>query len=501
MSVGRDTGFNLAAALAPVFFTLVVTPVYLHVIGAERFGILAVCWTIVGALGFASLGMGPALTYRLALMDEESAVARSNHVWMALLISLAASFLGAFLVLIIGRAYFERFGSLPVSLKAEIRSALPFLAALLPLGTLSGVLNGALQGRKRFGALSAVSILNAAGAAITPLLAALLISPSVSTLILAMASADVLLLIVQMAVCIRIVPLRLPSTLDGEHVRALIGYGAWMSATALLAPFLLLFDRVVIGALRGPSAVAVYALAFNVLQGLLLLPASLSSAMLPRLAPLTREEDVRQLQSSWLIWLNGVLTPVVVTGIALSGPFFRLWVGSTLGSVASPVAAILLVGCWLHGIGHIPATVLIGRSRPDRVTKLLLGCLAPYVVVLYFATRYFGVIGAAIAWTLRAAFDLVLFLYARPQPADLWRMSISAALVFCAMAAALVYAWTSGLYWGLMALIIAAAVYQNRAILISATDEFRKLSLSTIDALLKRDVRVEVVCRRGGDVS
>jgi len=480
MSVGRDTAFNLAGALAPVFFTLVVTPFYLDAIGADRFGILAICWTIVGALGFASLGMGPALTYRLALMDEDLPVARSDHVWMAVVIGLLASLLGALLVLAIARIYFQRFASLPAGLKAEMWSALPFLAALLPFGTLSGILSGALQGRKRFGALSTANVLNAALVAITPLLAAVFVSVKLATLILAMLTANALVLVAQFAMCVRLVPLQFPPRLEREHFRTLIGYGAWMSVTALVAPFLLLFDRFVIGALRGPGAVAVYALAFNVLQGLLLLPESLSRAMIPRLASLTSEEDVRRLQSSWLNWLNGMLTPVVITAIALSGPFFRLWIGSALGSKASPVAAILLVGCWAHGIGHIPSAVVVGRSRPDLLTKLLLAYLLPYLLLLYFATAEFGVIGAAAAWTIRAAFDPVLFLYTPPRGSDVRAIAVGALLVLCAMAIALTLPWMSALYWAGMALIIAMACYANRNVLISSVNEFRKAAFRAV---------------------
>lgn len=476
MSVGRDTSFNLAAALAPVLVTLVVTPFYLHIIGPDRFGIMAICWTIVGALGFASLGMGPALTYRLALIDEDAPLARSNHVWMALLISFAASFLGALVVLMIAGAYYQRFVSLPSELKAELWNALPFLAVLLPLGTLSGVLNGAIQGRRRFGALSLIGVLNAVLAATAPLVAALTIGVELPILVFAMVSANALVFLMQFATCVRIVPLWFPSRLGGEHLKGLLGYGAWMSATALIAPFLLLIDRFVIGGLRGPTAVAIYVLAFNVPQGLLLMPASLSRAMLPRLAPLRSEEEVRQMQSSSLLWLNGLLTPASIVTVAFAAPFFHLWIGAALGKIASPVAVILLVGGWFHGIGHIPSTIVVGRSQPDLLTKLLLACLLPYLLLLYFATARFGVIGAAAAWTIRAAFDPVLFLYTRPTSSDMWPVGISAALVLCAMAAAVALTWTSPLYWGAMTLIFTAAYYQNRSVLISTAGKLRNMA-------------------------
>jgi O-antigen/teichoic acid export membrane protein len=479
MSVGRDTSFNLAAALAPILVTLVVTPFYLHIIGSDRFGILAICWTIVGALGFASLGMGPALTYRLALIDEDAPLARSNHVWMALLISFAASFLGALVVLAIAGAYFQRFVLLPSELKSELWTALPFLAVLLPLGTLSGVLNGAIQGRRRFGALGAIGILNAVVATTAPLVAALTVGVELPILIFAMVSANALVFLMQFATCARIVPLQLPSRLGKEEMSGLLGYGAWMSATALIAPFLLLIDRFVIGGLRGPTAVTVYVLAFNLLQGQLLVPSSLSRAMLPRLAPIGSEEEVQLMQSSSLLWLNGILTPASIVAIAVAAPFFHLWIGATLGKIASPVAVVLLVGGWVHGIGHIPSTIVAGRSRPDLVTKLLIVGLLPYLLLLYFATARFGVIGAAAAWTIRAAFDPVLFLYTRASRSDMRPVAISAALVLCAMAAAVALTWTSPLYWGVMTLIFAAGCYQHRAVLISSFGHLHRAAFRT----------------------
>ena len=471
MTVGRDTGFNLVAALVPALLTLVVTPFYLHVIGPERFGILAICWTIIGAFTFASLGMGPALSYRLALMDADSPAARSRHVWVALLIGLSASLLGALLALATAHVYFRHFGLLSSGMEGEMWKAMPFLAILLPLSTVSGILNGALQGRRRFGALSALGALNALVSATAPLVTALLVDVELPTLVCAMVWANALALLLQITVCARIVPLRFPSRFGSEDVKGLLGYGAWMSATALVAPILLLADRFVVGSIGGPTAVAVYVLAFYVLQGMLLVPASLTSAMLPRLASLTREEDVHKLQSSWLTWLNGILTPLVIVAIAFSAPFFRLWVGLTLGSAASPVAVILLVGCWVHGIGHIPSAVLVGRGRPDLLTKLLLVYLLPYLVLLYFATAWYGVVGAAAAWTVRAAFDPVLFVYTHPRVAELRTVAASAGLVLCAMATALALIWTSISYWGLMSLILAAACLQNRSVLISSSTE------------------------------
>lgn len=478
MSVGRDSTYNLVAALSPALFTLVVTPFYLQIIGPERYGILAICWTIVGALGFTSLGMGPALSYRVAQMDRAPSDAMSRMFWTAIDLALGASLLGALFVVAVGQIYFGRFFHGAARVDLEIWRALPLLSLMLPLGVLAGVLNGALQGMRRFGTLSAIAVLNAALVSITPLAAGYQVGVQLSVLILSIVVASTVVLIVQFVVCGTLTNLAASPTFSSDDAKTLLGYGGWMSATALVAPLVMLVDRFLIGALRGPVAVAAYVLPYSLVQQLIFLPASLSSAILPRIAALPSEDEVRVLQSKSLNWLNGLLTPLTVVAIALAAPFFRVWVGPNIGSIASPVAAILLVGGWVHGIGHIPSTVAVARNRPDLLTKLLLAYLVPYLALLYFAIRHFGIVGAATAWTIRAAFDPVLFLYIHPRRSDLLAVVLSGALVLAAMATALVLSWASLPYWLAMLLLIAAATYQSRAILIPWLDRFRELDLS-----------------------
>ena len=479
MSISRDTGYNLAAAVAPGLFMLAVIPFYIHAIGAERFGVLAICWTIVSALRFASLGMGPSLTYRLATMDDAPVGSRSSLVWTALILALAASALGAVLVLGISKVYFSYFFSASSALDAEIRQAMPLLAAGLPVALVIGVLNGALQGMRRFAALSTVTIINAALVTALPLVVALLFSVRLDGLILATMAANILAAMIELGICARLVPLRLSDGPKRSDVPGLMGYGAWMSGTALIAPLVILLDRFVIGALRGPAAVAAYVLPYNLVQQLVLLPASLTSAVLPRLAPLT-EDEVRQMQSSALQWLNGLLTPITIIAIAFAAPFLGLWIGPTLARIASPVAVILLVGAWVHGIGHVPSTIVVGRRRPDLLTKLLLAYLVPYVAILYVATLRFGVVGAATAWTIRAAFDPILFAFTRPYSSDLRSVLLSGALVFAAMVAALALRWTSSSYWVLGSVILVASCYQHRRVLSASATHWRRMRLSSV---------------------
>src|SRR6185369_14368076 len=106
--IARHTLYNVVGALVPVAVSLVSVPLYLKVIGLDRYGLLAIFWTLLGFLGFLSLGMGPAVTQRLATMSDASDRDRSQLVWAALAVNLAMALVGGVLLVVAAHFYFDR---------------------------------------------------------------------------------------------------------------------------------------------------------------------------------------------------------------------------------------------------------------------------------------------------------------------------------------------------------------------------------------------------------
>ena len=52
MSIARHTGYNVVGALVPIAVSLVTVPFYLRIVGLERYGILSICWVLVGYFAF-----------------------------------------------------------------------------------------------------------------------------------------------------------------------------------------------------------------------------------------------------------------------------------------------------------------------------------------------------------------------------------------------------------------------------------------------------------------
>src|SRR6185437_12684440 len=88
MTLARNTVYNLVGSAIPLATSLVTVPIYLRVIGLERYGLLAICWVVLGYMEVFEFGLGTATAQRVALLKDGGRETRSEAVWASLLLSL-----------------------------------------------------------------------------------------------------------------------------------------------------------------------------------------------------------------------------------------------------------------------------------------------------------------------------------------------------------------------------------------------------------------------------
>lgn len=431
MSISRHTTYNVAGAVLPLAVTLVTIPLYLEVVGIERFGLLTICWVLLGYLGFLDLGLGPAVSQRIAALGEEDGGLAQSVFWTAVWLSLALGLLGAVLTLG-GAALYFALGGLDSAFNGEIRQAIPWLGLVLPVAMMSGVAAGALQGRQRFLALNLISTSAASLMSILPLLVAYFWSPTLSGLLIGSLAARGLGLVLQYWNCVKAVPLSKLEMPKRELVGSLLKFGGWITITTAATPLLLTVDRLAIGALLGAAAVAAYSIPFSLILRMSIIPAGLSSALFPRFAAGT-EEERRHLMGVALRAIAVTMTPFCILVIACVAPFFTFWVGPEIASISIPVAYLLIAGIWANSIALAPFTMLQGSGRPDIVAKIHLAEILPYWLLLGACLLVFGLPGAALAWSARAAVDCGLMFWRAGVPASALRILLVPALLIGAV--------------------------------------------------------------------
>jgi O-antigen/teichoic acid export membrane protein len=431
--IGRNTLFNVAGAVSSILISLATVPAYLHRIGEDRYGVLAIIWVILGYFGVFDLGLSRATANQIARMRDEPAKNRERVFWTAFLVNASIGTLGGIVLYFLGDFLLAHVLKGSAGLHSEAAAALPWLAPAVPLTTVTLVLVGALEGRERFLTVNLLTISGLAMFQLVPLAYAYWVGPELAGLVMSATLALLASTAVALAVVSVSLPLRGIPHIELRRLRDLLAYGGWITVTGLVGPILTVVDRLVIGSVLGARAVTRYTVPFTLVLRTQILSSSLARTLFPRFSMLERR-DAAAVGRQSLTALAAIMTPVTVVGAVVLDPFLRAWVGSDLAAHAAPVGEILLLGMWVNSLAVVPFAYLQAQGRPDLPAKFHVVEVAPYVGGLLLSLHLAGIEGAAWAWTGRAAVDaLLLFWAARrispTEPADWSELAMPAALV------------------------------------------------------------------------
>jgi O-antigen/teichoic acid export membrane protein len=225
--------------------------------------------------------------------------------------------------------------------------------------------------------------------------------------------------------------LRLAGGPRRDLVGQLFSYGAWISVTSLAQPLLETADRLMIGHALGPQAVTYYQVPFNLAARVRLFPNAIVRTLFPRLSSLDAA-GAAALSSGAVRGLAAALTPMTVFGIFLMHPFLTLWVGQDFASRATSVGEAILVGIWINSLASIAACHLQATGKPGIVARFQAYEMLPFFALLWLMLHYFGVLGAALAWSARCLLDGVLLFHAARLDARPARKLVLPALIIVA---------------------------------------------------------------------
>lgn len=460
MSVSRHTSYNLLGALLPLGIALVTIPLYLRIVGAERYGLLSICWLLLGYFGLFDFGISRAVSQRIASLREQGDDARSETFWTGLTLTLILSALAVPLTFPLAALALSFIDVPEGQLHREVMEAVPWLAAVLPVALLGALLNGALAGRERFGALNLIEGAGNVLFSVVPLALAWAFGPELWLLLAGSLGARLVPLTLLAAACARAVPIGRPR-FRMQLVRQLLGYGGWVSVTSVIGPLLALWDRFAIGAVLGARSVAIYVIPFSLAYRLVMVPAALTSALFPRFA-MASEEELERLSLTALTTVSVVMTPIILVSILCAGPFFDIWLGPEIGPPAAEVAYILLPAIWANSLGLVAMSILQGQGKPKFVAFAHVLETLPYAGLLYVGLTLFGLKGAAMASSLRMVADaLLLIRLARAPMRKLLPFLFPAALLAGASAAALLLPMDSIARWALLAIFLGAGIVDS----------------------------------------
>lgn len=456
MSIARHTAYNFAGATVPIVVSLVTVPLYLSIIGLDRYGVLSICWLLLGYFNLFDFGLGRATAQKIATLADAAPADRSRTFWTALGLSAALSVVAMLLFAPAAHYGLSLMNLESEALRGEFDDALPWLVASLPFGVANSLLVGALEGRRAFLKINLIVTAGTVATATLPLASAIMFGPNLAYLLAASLTARAVVVLLLFFACWKTVPALAPTRPGQGEVGLLLKFGGWTTITSIVGPLLVFWDRFAIGAVISSAAVALYVVPFNLVSQLQLLPSALSTALFPRLAAASPAE-ARQLSLESIEILAFILTPITLVILMVTGPFLLVWLGPQTSAASIPVAYILLGGLWANSLAKIPASELQAQRRPHALAITHLAELIPYAILLYFAMRAWGIAGAALAWSARCVADAVILyvLVGAARPAFKFLAPHALLLALSVATAYLLPLWSWPRWAALTALLIA----------------------------------------------
>lgn len=414
----KNTFWNFFTQVWLILIFMVTTPVVVHNLGDEAYGILSLIMATVGYFGFLDFGISQAtlkfISEHLA-RNERSQVHRiiSTSVFFSLIVGL----LGAAIIIFLAPCLIEFIFKIPPVLRNETKISFYIFSGWLIASLLQGALQTVPAALQRF---DLINLINGIACSLQGLVSAWLVLSGFHLkevvalyLIIRVLSASAFFIIL-----FKLLPdITLRPMWHGPTFLKLFSFGKWVLVSYVIGPLMVNLDRFLIGSFISVAAVTYYAIPYAIITKLGIIPGSAAPVLFPTFSErgtLSDNSFLLGLFRRSLRLLNLSILPLAVILFIFADEILRIWMGVNFADKSVAVARILSFAVVVNGLAIIPYTLVQGLGRADITAKFHLCELPAYLLFCLFLIPSLGINGAAIAWTGRVVLDAaLLFWYVR----------------------------------------------------------------------------------------
>lgn len=410
MSLRRDSAYNLLGNGIPLLAAAFTIPYLFASLGAEGFGVLTLIWALIGYFGLFDLGVGRALTYEVSRRfkdDSEESIRRT--IKAGLILTVFTGILGGIFVYFVIAPQAANWFHISEDLRTQSKLAFEITALGIIPTTLTSGLRGALEGFKRFFASNVNRLVLGSLMFIVPAAVIWFQGTELGDIALYLVAARYL-------VCfMALFQLRQnifnSAGFRPKDMKPLVNFGIWVTISGLIGPVMVYGDRFFVSAAVGAQELPLYAVPQEGLQRMLIIPTALAVALMPRMAMLKDKSTLAALYTTNIKRITFVMFFVCVLVAIIAKPVLSIWISNDFAQNSIVIVYVLCAGMWLNSIAQMPITLLHAVGKPRLVVVAQTIELGLYVALIIVLAHLFGIVGAAIAWSLRVTIDLALLQY------------------------------------------------------------------------------------------
>lgn len=404
MSLVKNSIYNIAGFAVPTLIAIPALGWLARQLGVESFGLFTLAFAIVGYASIFDGGITRAVIREVSIfrndLSEQCKILSTANV-----VVLVLGCVGSLLLYFCAN---NLVNLLKITYENSIQARLSFelLASIIPVFLINQVWLAYLEGHEKFANLNIQKVISSSLIAILPAIFCWY-KPSLFYAILGLVVGRYLSLAITFFVCRKMI---IQSGIGFNVIvfNRLMVFGGWLTVSNIISPIMVYFDRFVISNIMGASRIAFYTAPAEAVSRLINIPYALSRALFPKLSHSNDLDEKKKLENQSYLLISLVCLPIVIIGCFLAEFILSTWLGSNYAGLAVQVFQILLVGFYFNALAQIPFSLLQADGKSKVTAVIHLFEIIPYVAILLYLTHEFGIVGTAIAWSLRTFVDLIL---------------------------------------------------------------------------------------------
>jgi O-antigen/teichoic acid export membrane protein len=393
---------NLAGSGWIALLTLIATPIQIHLLGVEAYGLVGLITVLQIVFGTLDLGLSASVTQTIASDRSEGrkeSAALTNSV--GAIYAVMAVVIGGLLWLTAG--WIATRWLKPQTLDQQtvltaVRAIGIYVAFRWPISFYTGVLNGVQR-------MDVLNTVKAASATLRTVVGIVLIvaSPRIILFLEWFALSALLELVAFGISAHRLVPELHPTLrISLDAIRSVWRFSLTMAAIAVLAMSITQMDRLLVSKMLTLNEFGYYSLAYTAGIAISLLQTSLNSATLPAFAEAAshgRQDLAERYAKVSELTSFAVALPCAVL-VFFGADILRLWVNEDAARNAGPPLMLLAIGFFLNAAISSAYLAAVATRRADIPAWVNAFSALVYAPLLYLLIKVWGSVGAAAGWAL-----------------------------------------------------------------------------------------------------
>ena len=410
----KNSFINLITQIIPIFTALIFIPISIKLLGNEQFGIYSLIVTLIVIFNYINFGIAPATTKEVSKYLASKEYYKVNSIIInSFIIMLSIGLICFFILNLYSNEIAILLTKNNFKLSIITSELLKILGYMSPFIMLVIFFRSILEAKQQF----LITSLNRAF-----LNSSIFISPSILFINKTFTLVDIfwfLFFIYTISVLsllyFTIKHLNIKFTdFTLSHSKSLFNIGIWMMISSLAGIGLYYADRYFIAVFISTIAVAYYVASYDLVTRLNIISGSLTSALFPAFSHWYEIKEYDKIVKN-IIFVSKIITILVSVAsfiiIVFAKTFLLYWINAEYSQNSSIIMQLLVIGVLFNTLAVVPFRALSAIGYHKFVAKLYLIETPLYLIILYLSLNEFSLIGAVIAYNIRAFLEMLILYF------------------------------------------------------------------------------------------